>query len=71
MDTCQAVFEKIYKQICESICRKFEVADRLQMKGDPYPAGAINGLFEALHTVAVYMDVDTETLDEIRALEGF
>ncbi|TYO97032.1 hypothetical protein [Desulfallas thermosapovorans] len=71
MDTCQAVFEKIYQEICGSICHKHEVALAMNMWNDPYPDGLINGLFEALRTVAIYTGVDAETREELWAMEGY
>ncbi|KAF1084836.1 hypothetical protein SPSYN_02006 [Sporotomaculum syntrophicum] len=64
-------FEKIYREICNSICTKCELAAKLQMQDASYPKGKIDGLHEALFTVALYMEVDQETLNELRALEGF
>lgn len=64
-------FEQIYRAICKSICSKYKLANKLHMIGDHYPTGKIDGLYEALFIVALYMEVDEKTLDELMAMEGF
>jgi len=65
------LFEIIYQSICRGICSKFELMKDFSMSKDSYLTGKIDGMHEALFTVALYMDVAEETLSELRAMEGF
>jgi len=63
-------FEQIYRAVVEGVCWEYGYMGRLSLDnpGRHYSEGQAAGQLRALHTAALYLDVDQDVLDEIRAL---
>jgi len=61
-------FEAIYRAVVGNVCSDYSYMTKLSPGTQFYIDGKATGQLQTLFTMALYMDVDLETLDEIHAL---
>ncbi|AGK99666.1 hypothetical protein [Desulfoscipio gibsoniae] len=62
------LFERIYRDVCESVCFHYSLMAKVSLGMKDFLDSKVDGQLQALFTVALHMDVEQETLDEIRAM---